>query len=367
MADVFVSYSRQDKALAAQFVELLEGYGWDVFWDQETRAGTLWPKVLEDELNLARCLLVLWTASSVASRWVRIEAYEALQTDKLLPVRLERVKPPMEFRQTQAFDLIGWTGARDDPRLTHLIADLCTLAKLEPRKGPVPQRAKIAVPTLGPATQAGEWQAPATLSGAPDFTSHRAPTYRSIGTAVPTLAPKAEAPSVESPTQLHEETPASGAQDAGAETIPAASDRIDREAQAVKAIGESVDPSPRRRKLIWGLGLAAVSIATVWIGRTVIAPDGRTSTGGASAGGFEPEIVTKIPSPDAAVAAPANPSPPSVTVIEPVPVDKPKVRAADPPRAASNSRCIEIAEKFQTTGQLTAEERKFLSSKECAK
>src|SRR5512134_3388593 len=145
MADVFVSYARQDKARAAHFVELLAGYGWDVFWDQETRAGTIWPKVLEDELGLARCLLVLWTANSVASRWVRIEAYEALQTDKLLPVRLERVKPPMEFRQTQAFDLIGWTGARDDPRLTHLIADLCTLAKLEPRKGSVPQRAKIAV------------------------------------------------------------------------------------------------------------------------------------------------------------------------------------------------------------------------------
>ncbi len=127
MADIFVSYSRQDKERAAQFVHLLEDCGWDVFWDQETRAGTLWPKVLEDELGLARCLLVLWTANSVLSRWVRIEAYEALQGDKLSPVRLENVKPPMEFRQTQTFDLLGWTGERDDPRLDHLIADLCIL------------------------------------------------------------------------------------------------------------------------------------------------------------------------------------------------------------------------------------------------
>jgi hypothetical protein len=31
------------------------------------------------------------------------------------------------------------------------------------------------------------------------------------------------------------------------------------------------------------------------------------------------------------------------------------------------ARCVEITEKFQTTGQLTAEERQFLASKECAK
>ncbi len=37
MADVFLSYSREDQALAGRLVELLEGRGWDVFWDQETR------------------------------------------------------------------------------------------------------------------------------------------------------------------------------------------------------------------------------------------------------------------------------------------------------------------------------------------
>ena len=45
MADLFVSYSREDKARAEEVVRLLEDYGWDVFWDQETRAGELWPKV----------------------------------------------------------------------------------------------------------------------------------------------------------------------------------------------------------------------------------------------------------------------------------------------------------------------------------
>lgn len=129
MADLFVSYSRADKPRAAEIVSWLEGNGWDVFWDQETRAGTLWPKVLEEELNSARCLLALWTTTSIDSRWVRIEAYEALQSEKLVPVLLDKVRPPLEFRQTQMFDLIGWNGDQSDPRLAHLLADLTALLK----------------------------------------------------------------------------------------------------------------------------------------------------------------------------------------------------------------------------------------------
>ena len=41
MADLFVSYSREDKPRAAEIVHLLEDHGWDVFWDQEMRSGTL--------------------------------------------------------------------------------------------------------------------------------------------------------------------------------------------------------------------------------------------------------------------------------------------------------------------------------------
>ena len=146
MADLFVSYSREDKARAAEIVQLLEDHGWDVFWDQETRAGTLWPKVLEEELNQARCLVALWTTTSIASRWVRIEAYEALQNEKLVPVLLDKVRPPLEFRQTQTFDLIGWRGDRNDARLSQLLADLTVLAKAPGSHGPVKRPAQIVVP-----------------------------------------------------------------------------------------------------------------------------------------------------------------------------------------------------------------------------
>jgi hypothetical protein len=329
MADVFLSYSRQDKARAEQFVHLLEGQGWDVFWDQETRAGTLWPKVLEDELTQARCLLVLWTANSVASRWVRIEAYEALQNDKLLPVRLEKVKPPMEFRQTQAFDLIGWNGDREDPRLQNLIADLCEFAKLTPRR-----------PVLAPAS--GEWLATSTIAGAPDFTAHRTPTYRSV----PGVAAPAPAPGID-------ETPQPNA--------PPEDERPRTAAAGTAVAGGS------RRKLWVGLGLGAAAIVAVWIVQTLIVPGEKTA-----AEPFKPEILTKQPERQpTAVAADPGPkdSAPAVTApIKPtgMAIAKPTAAAAKPARTLP-ARCVEITEKFQTTGQLTAEERQFLASKECAK
>jgi hypothetical protein len=397
MADVFVSYSRQDKARAAQFVQLLEGYGWDVFWDQETRAGTIWPKVLEDELGLARCLLVLWTANSVASRWVRIEAYEALQNDKLLPVRLENVKPPMEFRQTQTFDLLGWTGDQNDPRLDHLIADFCVLTKLSPRKGTVGPATLDVVRTLVPATLGtSTFQAPATLSGAPDFSGHVVPTYRSVGLAAPTLVPTETA---------HEpEQPRSAETAIGADTIslsiPAPSTvggtsattstrvqsvesgaRVESGALDI-ATGEGrIGPVPWGRRVSLGLGAAAVAIAVVWLGGRALKPSEvskpepfKSQVFAREAQPEPPAAAATMPVPTsgstaattAAVTPPPTPMPsstPTSDVSRPTTVAKPSV--ARPP--VPSNRCIEITERFQQTGQITAADRQFLSSKECSR
>jgi adenylate cyclase len=39
LADVFVSYSRQDKARVAPLVEALEAEGWSVWWDPAIAPG----------------------------------------------------------------------------------------------------------------------------------------------------------------------------------------------------------------------------------------------------------------------------------------------------------------------------------------
>ncbi len=178
MADLFVSYSREDKARAEEVVRLLEDYGWDVFWDQETRSGTHWPKVLEEELIKARCLVALWTTTSIGSRWVRIEAYEALQNEKLVPVLLDDVRPPFEFRQTQTFDLTGWNGDRQDARLAQLLADLTALAKAPGSHEAAPRPIKLVVP---PTLQRDK---PATLDSPPPVDHDAALSSRSASSTI---------------------------------------------------------------------------------------------------------------------------------------------------------------------------------------
>ena len=409
MADVFVSYSRQDKARAAQFVQLLEGYGWDVFWDQETRAGTIWPKVLEDELGLARCLLVLWTANSVASRWVRIEAYEALQNDKLLPVRLENVKPPMEFRQTQTFDLLGWTGDPNDPRLDHLIADFCMLTKLGPRKGTIGPATLNVVRTLVPTTLgAGTWQAPATLSGAPDFSGHVVPTYRTVGLAAPTLVPTEperepaheteRSQTVESAIRVDtvslrvSATPTVGGYSATTaaprQSVESAAG-VGSSATDVASDVERIKPDPWRKRLSLGVGAAAIVLAIVWLGGRVLKPEEvsgpepfKAQTFATKADSKSPVAVAEpVPPPtgtnaSTAAAAPTSTTETDETAVTSTPTSMPIIdgsrpaTAAKPPAGrppAPSTRCIEITERFQQTGQITAADRQFLSSKECSR
>ena len=88
MADLFVNDSREDKARAAEVVRLLEDYGWGVFWIR-TRAGEPLAEGAEQD---RQGVLVGGAADHdlIASRWVRIEAYEALQGEKLVPVLLDK-------------------------------------------------------------------------------------------------------------------------------------------------------------------------------------------------------------------------------------------------------------------------------------
>jgi hypothetical protein len=381
MADVFLSYSRQDKALAAHFVELLEGRGWDVFWDQETRAGTLWPKVLEDELNKARCLLVLWTANSVASRWVRIEAYEALQNDKLLPVRLDNVKPPLEFRQTQIFDLVGWTGEPSDPRLARLFEDLEAIAKCAPpkhvRTGKAAGDPEAARPRP-PATPAPK-AAPTSSSPAPMTATAAAepevPTASAFSPPEPAPEPAVVARSAPPPAEHR--APAKTADQVPATAEPAAAASDDE--PAARAAPE--EPRWLRSRPAWIAGIAAAAVASVGLLRVVMTseeapPNATPAMEKAAPAPPKSQVIppasetsaaaATVDAPPARVPTPAEPpgAPAAGKIVAQSP---PATRAAPGAARATPPRCLEITEKFQTTGQLTEEERRFLSSKECAK
>src|SRR6478672_5170040 len=118
--DVFISYSRGDRDRAQWYSEWCVAQGWSVWWDQVIAPGRKWDQAIERALSEARCVLVLWSATSVASDWVRTEASEAARRGVLVPVLIDRVEPPLEFRRVQALDLSGWDGRSDEPALALL-------------------------------------------------------------------------------------------------------------------------------------------------------------------------------------------------------------------------------------------------------
>ena len=107
MADVFLSYSRKDTERVKSLKAGLTDAGFTVFWDRELEGGAKWESVLERELHCASVVLVLWSESSVGSDWVKEEARMALDLGVFVPARIDNVKLPIGFGQTQAFDWIG--------------------------------------------------------------------------------------------------------------------------------------------------------------------------------------------------------------------------------------------------------------------
>ena len=129
MVDVFVSYSSLDRERVRPFVARLEQEGWSIWWDRRIESGSTWDTEIEQALESARCVVVLWTPSSVVSDWVRNEATDARDHGKLVPVLLDDVRTPLAFRRTQARRLAGWPGTHDPFELSQTLADIRLLVQ----------------------------------------------------------------------------------------------------------------------------------------------------------------------------------------------------------------------------------------------
>lgn len=189
MGHVFVSYASADRERARQIAALVAGEGWDVWWDRTIPPGRQFDEVIEEALDAATCVVVLWSNASIASTWVKTEAAEANRRKLLIPVVIEDVKIPLEFRRLQAADLAAWKGERSHPEVDKFIA------AIEREIGrPVGSRtipASMARPTTVLPSPSNA-PAPATLpAGAPAAQIARAPT---LPHQVDERAPVAAAP-----------------------------------------------------------------------------------------------------------------------------------------------------------------------------
>lgn len=113
----------------------LEREGFAVWWDAAIHSGESFDMVIESKLAEAKAVVVLWSPSSVRSRWVRAEAASADRDGKLAPVIIEPCTRPIIFEMLHTVDLSHWNGDGADPIWGQFLLDLHRSIRVQRQEG----------------------------------------------------------------------------------------------------------------------------------------------------------------------------------------------------------------------------------------
>jgi hypothetical protein len=122
MADVFISYKREDRELAAALDTRLQHEGISTWWDTSLVAGEQFNAAIAGALAEAKCIVVLWNHQSHASLYVQAEAIDGFNRKILVAARLDDVILRYPFHIIQTADLRSWDGNATHPGLAEIIA-----------------------------------------------------------------------------------------------------------------------------------------------------------------------------------------------------------------------------------------------------
>ena len=128
MSQIFVSYARNDEPVAKVVAGALKASGYEVWRDNELPAHRAYSDVIEERLKSAKAVVVLWSADSAKSQWVRAEADAARALGTLIQASIDGSVPPMPFNQIQCADLKGWDGNVDNAGWRKIQGSVAVLA-----------------------------------------------------------------------------------------------------------------------------------------------------------------------------------------------------------------------------------------------
>jgi adenylate cyclase len=128
MSEVFVSYARADESHSKRVASALQKQGFHVWRDDELPAHRSYAEVIQERLNSAEAVIVLWSGDAARSQWVRAEADVARNLDKLVQASIDGTVPPLPFNQIQCADLREWDGTTDTSGWRKLVGSVAELA-----------------------------------------------------------------------------------------------------------------------------------------------------------------------------------------------------------------------------------------------
>jgi hypothetical protein len=124
MADIFISYKREDRRFAERLSIALEQLGFDVWWDFELLSGDRFRKVIEKVIDECTATIVLWSQLSRDSTFVVDEATYARDQNKLCPARIDNCRLPLGFGGDHVVSLSDWDGEMGHEGLQALLRAL---------------------------------------------------------------------------------------------------------------------------------------------------------------------------------------------------------------------------------------------------
>ncbi len=130
MSDIFISYSSKDRTKTRALVKVLESKGWSVWWDKNIPPGERFIKAINEALDNAKCIVVLWSENSIKSDWVFEEALEGKNRKILIPAKIDSVEIPFGFRVNHTVNLSRWSRGSSAASIQELIKAIEKLAKV---------------------------------------------------------------------------------------------------------------------------------------------------------------------------------------------------------------------------------------------
>jgi hypothetical protein len=117
VAEVFISYGRKDRELAARLVEL----GIDAWFDCEISSGESFGQVIRAELNEANVVLVCWSPQAIQSQWIDAEADYARGIGTCVPTFVAPCALMPPFNRIHTDDLSNWARSANNPTWLRLV------------------------------------------------------------------------------------------------------------------------------------------------------------------------------------------------------------------------------------------------------
>ncbi len=139
MADVFLSYKRDERVGVELIASRLRALGLTVWFDASLSAGEAFNAEIDREAREASAILVCWSPAARTSKWINAEAMIGFEQDKLAACYIagpDEFDPPAPFNISHAEDLRAWITTPSDfhtgwRSLLRRVGRLCRRTDLE--------------------------------------------------------------------------------------------------------------------------------------------------------------------------------------------------------------------------------------------